>query len=155
MTNSSLKQDPNQLTLYVHPWYEALSEQENTTPCEFGLTLKPSEEIIGLKSIEWAAGLYEGEGSLCPKYKDPKKQWKLTVKMTDYDVVKTFHDTLQVGKLYGPLRPPSLASHHKTCWEVRVTNTKDILKVIYDFYPYMGERRRAKFDEFLTHHYGN
>jgi len=75
--------------------------------------------------------------------------------MTDYDVVKTFHDTLQVGKLYGPLRPPSLKPHHKTCWEVRVTNIKDILKVIYDFYPYMGERRRAKFDEFLTHHYGN
>ena len=155
MTNSSLKQDPNQLTIFVHPWYEALNELENTTPCEFGLTLKPSEETIGPKSIEWAAGIYEGEGWLCPKYKDPKKQWKLGVTMTDYDVVKSFHETLQVGKFYGPKRKPSMKSHWKSYWQLDVTDSDDIFKVICDFYPYMGERRRAKFDEFLTHHYGN
>ena len=155
MTNSSLKPDQNQLTLYVHPWYEALNELENTTPCEFGLTLKPSEEVTGPKSIEWAAGLYEGEGSLCPKYKNPAKQWRLAVKMTDYDVVKSFHETLQVGKMNGPHHPPYMKPHHKPFWQVDVTNSEDIFKVICDFYPYVGERRRAKFDEFLTHHYGN
>ena len=75
--------------------------------------------------------------------------------MTDYDVIKSFHETLQVGRCYGPRRKPSFKEHWKSYWQVDVTNTKDILKVIYDFYPYMGERRRAKFDEFLTHHYGN
>jgi len=75
--------------------------------------------------------------------------------MTDYDVVKAFYETLKVGTLYGPIRPPSAKPHHKTCWEVRISNKQDIFKVICDFYPYMGKRRRAKFDEFLTHHYGN
>ena len=152
MTNSSLKQDPNQLTIFVHPWYEALNELGNTTPCEFGLTLKPSEETIGPKSIEWAAGLYEGEGWLSTKGK--ANGWRLAVRMTDYDVVKAFHDTIQVGKMYGPCRPPSKPAHHKAHWEVYVHNKHDIFKVICDFYPYMGERRRAKFDEFLTT-YGN
>jgi hypothetical protein len=151
MTNSSLKQDPNQLTLYVHPWYEALNEQENTTPCEFGLTLKPSEETIGLKSIEWAAGLYEGEG-YCSLVKT--KRWKLALKMTDEDVVRAIHKVTGVGNVSGPHHGPSTPSHYKPIYEWAVYKKDDIFKVICDFYPYMCERRRAKFDEFLTT-YGN
>ena len=52
MTSSSLKPDQNQLTLFVHPWYEALNAQENTTPCEFELTLNPNEETTGQKSTK-------------------------------------------------------------------------------------------------------
>ena len=153
MTNSSLKQDPNQLTIFVHPWYEALNDLGSTTPCEFGLTLKPNEETIGPKSIEWAAGLYEGEGYLSTTGKT-NSGYRLCLRMTDYDVVKAFHATINVGKFYGPYRPPSMPSHYKSLWEVRVNSKHDIFKVICDFYPYMGERRRAKFDEFLTT-YGN
>ena len=151
MTNSSLKQDPNQLTIFVHPWYEALNEQENTTPCEFGLTLKPSEETIGLKSIEWAAGLYEGEGFLS-RYR--VNCWKLGIKMTDYDVIKAVHETMGVGNVSGPQHSPSAAPHHKPWYNWSVYKKDAIFKVICDFYPYMCERRRAKFDEFLTT-YGN
>jgi len=151
MTNSSLKQDQNQLTLYVHPWYEALSDLGNTTPCEFGLTLKPSEEIIGLKSIEWAAGLYEGEG-YCSFVKT--KRWKLALKMTDEDVVRAIHKVTGVGNVSGPHHYPSTPNHYKSIYEWAVYKKDDIFKVICDFYPYMGERRRAKFDEFLTT-YGN
>jgi hypothetical protein len=116
------------------------------------LTLKPSEETIGLKSIEWAAGLYEGEGALTTQGKSG--YWRLCLEMTDYDVVKNFHETIGVGKMYGPWKPPSKLEHYKPHWVVRVNNKDDIFKVICDFYPYMGERRRAKFDEFLTT-YGN
>ena len=152
MTNCSLKPDQNQLTLYVHPWYEALNELENITPCEFGLTLKPSEEVTGPKSIEWAAGLYEGEGCLTVSNKEGR--WRLFLEMTDSDVVKEFHKTIGVGKFYGPWKHPSAAAHYKPIYVVRVNNKHDIFKVICDFYPYVGERRRAKFDEFLTT-YGN
>lgn len=155
MTNSSLKPDQNQLNLYVHPWYEALKEQENTIRCELESTLKQSEDSIGLKSIEWAAGLYEGEGWLCPKRKDPKKQWSLGLKSTDYDVIKVFHSVVQVGNLCGPYHTPTMKPHHKPYWQLNVYKKEAIFKVICDFYPYVGERRRAKFDEFLTHHYGN
>ena len=105
-----------------------------------------------IRDQAWAAGLYEGEGYLSTKGK--ANGWRLAVRMTDYDVVKAFHDTIQVGKMYGPCRPPSKPDHHKSHWEVYVHNKHDIFKVICDFYPYVGERRRAKFDEFLTT-YGN
>ena len=154
MTNSSLKPDQNQLTLYVHPWYEALKEQENTTRCEFGLTLKPSEEVTGLKSIEWAAGLYEGEGYLT--YDSNAKKWLLGIEMTDADVLQEFHETVEVGRFRGPYKRPcdETNPNKKPTYFWSVRKKADIFKVICDFYPYMGERRRAKFDEFLTT-YGN
>ena len=74
--------------------------------------------------------------------------------MTDEDVIKEFYRVINVGKMYGPCRPPSKPDHHKSHWEVYVHNNDDIFKVICDFYPYVCERRRAKFDEFLTT-YGN
>jgi len=74
--------------------------------------------------------------------------------MTDYDILKYFHEIIGVGKLHGPWKPPSVPAHYKPHWSIRVNNKHDIFKVICDFYPYMGERRRAKFDEFLTT-YGN
>jgi hypothetical protein len=152
MTNSSLKQDPNQLTLYVHPWYEALNEQESITRCEFGLTLKPSEETIGLRSIEWAAGLYEGEGCL---YLDTSTNaWRMSMQMTDYDVMREFHATVEVGTLNGPYRRPNQKKEHKSTYMWRTYKQKDVFHLVCEFYPYMGERRRAKFDEFLTT-YGN
>lgn len=153
MTNSSLKQDPNQLTIFVHPWYEALNAQENTTPCEFGLTLKPSEETIGLKSIEWAAGLYEGEGFLS-QITTRTNSWKLAVKMTDKDVIDALHKITGVGNVSGPHHSPSMLDHYKPVYNWCVYKKDDIFKVICDFYPYMCGRRRAKFDEFLTT-YGN
>ena len=125
---------------------------ENTIKCELESTLKQSEGSIGLRSIEWAAGIYEGEGALTTQGK--VGTWRLVVNMTDYDILKYFHEIIGVGKLHGPWKPPSVPAHHKPHWSVRVNNKHDIFKVICEFYPYMGERRRAKFDEFLTT-YGN
>ena len=151
MTNSNLKQDPNQLTIFVHPWYEELSKLDNFMLSEFGLTLKQNEEQIGPKSTEWAAGLYEGEGSLCV-YRE--KYWKLAIKMTDEDVVRDVHRSLGVGTVSGPHHSPSTPGHYKDSYTWNVYKKDDIFKVVCEFYPYMGERRRAKFDEFLTT-YGN
>ena len=153
MTNSSLKPDPNQLNLYVHPWYEALKAQENTIRCELESTLKQSEDSIGLKSIEWAAGLYEGEGFLTLR-KDTNR-WRIAIQMTDYDVLKKFHAIVDCGKLYGPWKAPSRPAHYKPSWTWQTVDVSEIFNIICEFYPHVGERRRAKFDEFLTHHYGN
>ena len=150
MTNSSLKPDQNQLTIFVHPWYEVLNELENTTPCEFGLTLKPSEDSIGLKSIEWAAGLFEGEGSI---YRD-RKSWRMAMQMTDYDVMRDFRATVELGSLFGPYQRTSGNKKYKPVYTWKVYKQHELFHLVCEFYPYMGERRRAKFDEFLTT-YGN
>ena len=112
---------------------------------------KPSKDPIGVKSIEWAAGLFEGEGWLYQK-KDKPHLWQLGVRMTDKDVLESIHAIMGVGYLRGPFK--GAKDHYKNNYTWRVYTTADIFKVICEFYPYMGERRRAKFDEFLTT-YGN
>ena len=150
MTNSSLKPDQNQLTIFVHPWYEELNKQENTIRCELESTLKQSEDSPGLRSIEWAAGLYEGEGYLAHY---ATGHWSMGIKMTDYDCLKHFYDIVKVGNITGPVKPKQ-AAHYKPYWAWRAGKKQEIFQVIAEFYPYMCERRRAKFDEFLTT-YGN
>ena len=51
-----------------------------------------------MKTIEWAAGLFEGEGNI---YKRPDvNRFSLTVGMTDKDVVDWFHEVMGVGNRY-------------------------------------------------------
>ena len=150
MTNSNLKQPQTEQMIYAHPWYEELNKLESTTLYEFGLTLKPSEDSIGLKSIEWAAGLFEGEG--CIHHRKDKDSWQLGITMTDQDVMEAVFEVMGVGSLRGPYK--KAAHHHKPYYQWRVYSKEDIFKVICDFYPYMGERRREKFDEFLSTYNG-
>ena len=74
--------------------------------------------------------------------------------MTDEDIVRAIYKVTGVGNVSGPHHGPSTPSNYKPIYEWAVYKKDDIFKVICDFYPYMGERRRAKFDEFLTT-YGN
>lgn len=73
--------------------------------------------------------------------------------MTDYDCLKYFHDIVKVGNITGPVYPKQ-ADHYKPYWTWRAGKKQEIFHVIAEFYPYVCERRRAKFDEFLTT-YGN
>ena len=148
MTSSSLKPDQFTLPIFVHPWYEALSEQENTTPCVSPSLQKLSKEPPGLKSIEWAAGLYEGEGYLT-RYRN---RWELGIKMTDLDVLQDFYDFVRCGNRRGPYHTPSQKPHHKPYYLWRTYNKKEIFTIVAEFYPLMCKRRLEKFNEFL-HHY--
>lgn len=148
MTSSSLKPEQFTLPIYVHPWYEELKKQENTTPCVSPSLQKLSEEPPGLKSIEWAAGLYEGEGWLTRH----KNRWELAIKMTDLDVLQDFYDIVRCGTLRGPYHVPSQKAHYKPSYIWRTYNKQNIFTIVAEFYPFMGKRRLQKFNEFL-HHY--
>jgi len=69
--------------------------------------------------------------------------------MTDLDVVQMFHESLEFrGKLGRFGKCPSAKPHHKpeVCWS---TAKRGLVKEIVDLlYPYMGQRRRQKMDEF-------
>ena len=60
------------LTPYKHPWYVALQKQANITDSDAQSKLKQKQETLGLtyikykdnEELKWAAGLFEGEGSL-------------------------------------------------------------------------------------------
>jgi hypothetical protein len=94
--------------------------------------------------------LYEGEGSL--SYTG--RQWDFKIGMTDFDVLESFHAAVKCGTLNGPYRYSGDRSHCKPYWLWRTRRPAEIFNLVAEFYPYMGERRRAKFDEFLTT-YGN
>jgi hypothetical protein len=116
---------------------------------------KPQLENLGptpIRDQAWAAGLFEGEGWLSVTKKGGR--WKMAIEMTDRDVIEAFHEVIEVGNFTGPNKRPSSAPHHLPYYSWAVTKKDDIFHAICELYPYMGERRRAKFDEFLTT-YGN
>lgn len=96
--------------------------------------------------VAWAAGLFEGEGTISYS----RDQYpKLGIEMTDYDVLCRFQSVVG-GCLYGPYtrttqnflaKPKSGA--YKPIWSWKLNGVAEICKCLDAFYPYLGERRRA------------
>ena len=97
-----------------------------------------TSEPTGLKSIEWAAGLFEGEGTL---YRRKNGRWHIRIKMTDLDVLEDFLGVIDAGHLTGPYHPPSLKAHHKPFWHWEAGRRDDLLRVVQKLLPYLGHRR--------------
>jgi hypothetical protein len=92
------------------------------------------------KDIAWAAGLFEGEGTL---FLEPNGTPIAALKMTDQDVVSRFADIIGEGAIrrYDPPSPL------KPIWQWRL-GTKAKVGVLIDLlYPFLGARRKAKADE--------
>jgi hypothetical protein len=106
------------------------------------------------EDIAWAAGLFEGEGcwnAWSPPSRRangrrrPMPQMKLG--MTDADVVGRFAEIVDCGNLR---RPRSCGpAHWKPIIEWSLYRRADIFRLIGLFWPYLGERRKAKAQEIL------
>ncbi len=113
------------------------------------MRLNQSREEIGQKYIDenevaWAAGLFEGEGYIGQRLNG---QWQLEIQMTDVDVVKHY------ASMYGiNVRPHDRRDrpNSKVIFRAATCKRDLIFKIVSDFYPYLGERRREKCDEFLA-----
>ena len=88
-----------------------------------------------MKSIEWAAGLFEGEGTIVSN-KD--NTWYLQMSMVDEDVVKTFLDVVGVGKFY---ELKANTSTGKTINRASVHKKADVYSLLEKMIPYFGHRR--------------
>ena len=138
-------------TLYQHPWYSAQQKLESTTECESELTQSQASETTGQKltnegEIQWAAGLYEGEG--CLYYNKKKDSWCIKIEMTDLDVLEHYASVLGI-KVIGPYSHPSRKKEWKDTYYAQTHVRDKIFEIVCDIYPYLGARRRAKCDEFL------
>ena len=100
-------------------------------------------EPIGQKSIEWAAGLFEGEGSIY-RHSPTSATYYTEVAMTDKDVLEDFHKIVEVGTLKGPYHKPSMKSHHKPYFKWKAGKQKDVTKFLISILPYLGHRRVEK-----------
>lgn len=106
-------------------------------------------ETTGQKCIEWAAGLFEGEGSLY--LNAATGQWVMRIKMTDHDVVKDFFKTVDYwGHFRENKRMPSMKPHHKTVHIWELFKRDYIFELVMNFYPYMYARRQEKMREFMA-----
>ena len=86
------------------------------------------------RSLEWAAGLFEGEGYItnCGKYP------KVGLTMTDEDVVREFVKIIGVGSYRVRDRSPN-----KTQYEWQITGSK-CKSIIENLLPFLGNRRAYK-----------
>lgn len=94
-------------------------------------------------SIEWAAGLFEGEGSIVVR--PERNSIQLTVYSTDRDVLEMFLEAVEVGSIKGPRK----REPHKDMWEWHAysTNARLVLEALL---PHLGTRRLAKATEALA-----
>lgn len=86
--------------------------------------------------IAWAAGLFEGEGTLTLNGKTKSPRLKLS--MTDFDVVRRFAAIVKVGHLC-VWKDKNRRYQKQLCW---YTGKKtDVIRVTELLLPYFGERR--------------
>ena len=100
----------------------------------------------GQKSIEWAAGLFEGEG--CITIVQGNKP-QMFLRMTDEDVVQDFYNIVNVGKILGPYNTKN-KSYYKAVYHWRLYKKKEIKHLIESLLPYLGVRRKQIALEALT-----
>ena len=91
-----------------------------------------------MHSIEWAAGLFEGEGCMY-KAKHRKTAFTLTIGSTDLDVLERFKMCVGCGTINA--RTKKRAEHHKDMWVWRLYKGEDIRRVLGTFLPHLGNRR--------------
>jgi hypothetical protein len=99
----------------------------------------------------WAAGLFEGEGSIFSKRKidGHTRPGYLTLRlsMTDEDVVRRFRSTVGVGNVSGW----ETRRGYKPIW-TWVANGRDAAQLLDDLRPWFGHRRAQRSAEALRLH---
>jgi hypothetical protein len=90
-----------------------------------------------MKSIDWATGLFEGEGCITTQNSGPVLQ----LRMADKDVVEQFVEVMGYGNII-PEKPAQ--PHHKPTWRWRVAKLSEVRRMLSMMLPLLGERRAYK-----------
>jgi hypothetical protein len=73
--------------------------------------------VASAEEIAWAAGLFEGEGTISHVWRRRESpDLQIALKMTDEDVVRRFDEIVDRGKVYGPYLPLSHGDRRKPFW---------------------------------------
>ena len=108
-------------------------------------------EKTGQRSIDWAIGLFEGEGTINVNSYGSKGKpyYAAQISMTDGDVLEEFHKVVGVGRLYGPYTFPSSKPHHKPMFSWNVSKKKDLRSFLELILPQLCHRRAKKAQQVL------
>lgn len=91
----------------------------------------------------WAAGLFEGEGSIV--LRRGRRAAQLALGSTDEDVVRRFHEVVGAGIIYGPVCKPK----RKPMWYWACYHRRDVRRILDLLLPFLGRRRSARAAEAL------
>lgn len=99
--------------------------------------------------LAWAAGLFEGEGTICAvKAKvvtGTKFYPRAQLGMTDLDVITRFVDIIGIGKVRGPYEKNGSAGiRPKPIYFWAVAKKDEFEEAINMLWPFLGERRREQ-----------
>lgn len=109
-----------------------------------------------MRSYEWAAGLFEGEGCLCVSKRRQVRPygtyvytvWSLSLVMTDEDAVREFARIVDL-----PVTTPKKRGDFKQTWRVGTQSAEKIAKILANLRPYLMSRRAKKADQFFDWYY--
>lgn len=106
--------------------------------------------------IAWAAGLFEGEGSIScvpMKHKGDYSRGYYTrhvcMSMTDHDVLVKLQLAIGLGKIRGPYQDRR-NPNHKQSWVWTASGYDEMVQVLELFRPYLCSRRQEQIDHFLS-----
>lgn len=95
--------------------------------------------------VAWAAGLFEGEGSIVPSRR------RLSLEMTDEDVVRRFVAVVGYGNVHKVQRRNRVnRDNHHTIYKWDCAKWAVTERVLLAFLPHLGLRRRTKAYEMLA-----
>ena len=113
------------------------------------------EYINNQVNLAWAAGLFDGEGSVTyKKYKEKKKNgtydcWRIVmeVSMTDEPTIRVLHDILKVGTVN---KKPRDKTGHKMQWRWRCV-FRDAYACALAFFPF-AHTKLDKLNKIIEHY---
>lgn len=107
--------------------------------------------IISKEDVAWAAGLFEGEGTIYGNKKPTRRNHKmaLMVSSTDKDVVDRFQSIVGQGRVHGPYQ---FGGRKKPLYQWVSGKFETIQFLVAVFWPWLGERRKAQAVAVLSHH---
>lgn len=92
------------------------------------------------EQLAWAAGWFEGEGSV-PNNKGKPAAASISITNTDLEVLEAFANLFGCGRIY-----PLPRDEHKPRWIYHVSG-EDAVSILERLYPWLHSRRRQRIDE--------
>ena len=99
-----------------------------------------------IKVVAWAAGIFEGEGSINIIPNRPSCA-SLQVSMTDLDILERLQDIFG-GYIYTKQKQKP---HHKQGWTWQMSRKADVYATLEKLLPWFGERRSFRALNVLDH----
>lgn len=90
----------------------------------------------------WAAGLFEGEGTICPVKSGTTTSLRIAIGMCDKDVLDRFLAIVGVGHINGPYAGKKV--NHRPTYFWRCGRREEQIQFINRIWPYLSQRRRQQ-----------